>query len=292
MVDSKFLPMNRALHFLALLVITTCISPRIAAQSQAPAAPVDPAISKLAAQIAEPLQKAHLTKVVVADLSGPDKQKHPVGRWLAEQLTKSIQSDFPSLDVIVGPPLQGVDSGKSDSGDAKVESANEKVWAKKLGAKVIIGGSYARISKGIGVSLEATNPAHPGRSLSQTTGLIPISADITALSPDPIPSPKGGIARGGTGGTTLPSCILCPTPTYTDKARAAKYQGVVVLQVTVSSEGRAKNISVVQGPGMGLEEKSIEAVMKWKFKPALGADGDPVDVLVPIEVTFRLVQWP
>jgi protein TonB len=75
---------------------------------------------------------------------------------------------------------------------------------------------------------------------------------------------------------------------YTDKARKAKYQGVVVLLVTVSAEGRAKNISVVKGPGLGLEENSIEAVKRWKFKPARDTDGNPVDSFVPIEVTFRL----
>jgi protein TonB len=44
----------------------------------------------------------------------------------------------------------------------------------------------------------------------------------------------------------------------------------------------------VKGPGLGLEEKAIEAVKGWKFKPAVGPSGKPVATIVPIEVTFRL----
>jgi protein TonB len=46
---------------------------------------------------------------------------------------------------------------------------------------------------------------------------------------------------------------------------------------------------VVKGPGLGLEEKAVEAVKQWRFKPALGPSGKPVAVVVPIEVTFRLL---
>jgi TonB family protein len=288
MADSKILTKNPSFHFLALLVLTAFLSPRVAAQSQPATPAVDPAISKLAAKIAEPLQKANATKIVVADMSGPDGQTHPVGRWLAEQLSKSIHNDFPSLDLIARSPQDDVAGDKGDSGDPALDMTKRKNWAKKLGADVIITGSYARVSKGIGVSLTATNLARQGPWLSQTSGLIPISDEITALSPDPIPAPKGRIARAGVGGTSIPSCIYCPTPTYTNKARAAKYEGTVVLQVTVTTDGRAINISVVKGPGLGLEENALKAVMRWKFKPAVDAAGDLVDVIVPIEVTFRL----
>ena len=98
----------------------------------------------------------------------------------------------------------------------------------------------------------------------------------------------GGAFRAGVNGVGVPVCLYCPTPQYSDEARKAKYQGTVVLQVTITPDGRAINISVVKGPGLGLEEKAIEAVKGWKFKPAAGPDGHIVPVIVPIEVTFRL----
>jgi periplasmic protein TonB len=98
----------------------------------------------------------------------------------------------------------------------------------------------------------------------------------------------GGAFRAGVNGVGVPVCLYCPIPQYSDEARKAKYQGTVVLQVTITTDGRAINISVVKGPGLGLEEKAIEAVKGWKFKPAVGPSGKPVATIVPIEVTFRL----
>ena len=122
----------------------------------------------------------------------------------------------------------------------------------------------------------------------QTNGVVPISEEISALSGEPLPEPKGGFARAGVRGVGIPTCTYCPILDYTDKAKAAGVQGTVVLQVVITTEGRAVNISVIRGPGMGLEERAIEAVREWRFRPALGADGHPVATLVPIEVTFRL----
>lgn len=97
-----------------------------------------------------------------------------------------------------------------------------------------------------------------------------------------------GMARPGVNGVTIPRCTYCPNPSFSDEARAAKVQGTVVLQVVVTAEGRAENISVVRKAGYGLEQKAIEAVRNWQFKPAIGPDGVAVATVVPIEVTFRL----
>lgn len=98
----------------------------------------------------------------------------------------------------------------------------------------------------------------------------------------------GGAFRAGVNGVGMPSCLYCPDPQYSDEARKAKYQGVVVLQVVITLDGRATNIVVVKSPGLGLDEKAIEAVRQWKFRPAIGPSGKPVPTQVPIEVTFRL----
>jgi protein TonB len=98
----------------------------------------------------------------------------------------------------------------------------------------------------------------------------------------------GGAFRAGVNGVGVPTCLYCPNPPYSDEARKAKYQGTVVLQVTITTDGRAIDIKVVKGPGMGLEEKAMEAVQGWKFRPAMGPNGKAVNVTVPIEVTFHL----
>jgi TonB family protein len=99
----------------------------------------------------------------------------------------------------------------------------------------------------------------------------------------------GGAFRPGTGGVGYPSCIYCPSPQYSEDARKAKYQGTVVLQVVITPDGRATNIEVVKGPGLGLEEKAVEAARNWRFKAAVGPSGRPVATITLIEVNFRLL---
>jgi TonB family protein len=83
--------------------------------------------------------------------------------------------------------------------------------------------------------------------------------------------------------------VYCPDAKYSEDARKAKFQGVVILQVVVSPDGRAARIEVVSGPGLGLEEEAVQAVKTWRFKPALGPNRKPVATQIAIEVQFRLL---
>ena len=89
-------------------------------------------------------------------------------------------------------------------------------------------------------------------------------------------------------GVTLPSCAYCPDPRYTDEAREAKLQGKVTLQVLVGADGRASQIRVVQGIGLGLDERAEQAIRGWKFAPAHDAARRPVPAWVTVEAVFRL----
>jgi protein TonB len=98
----------------------------------------------------------------------------------------------------------------------------------------------------------------------------------------------GGAFRAGVNGVGSPMCIYCPQPEYSDEARKAKYQGTVLLDVTVTADGRVINPVVIKGPGLGLEEKALAQVKNWKMRPAVGPGGKPVNCRVQIEVTFHL----
>jgi len=104
----------------------------------------------------------------------------------------------------------------------------------------------------------------------------------------PDDSAKLTTPRAGQKGVGIPVCIHCPLPEYSNKARTAKVEGLVVLDVTVTPEGKATNIIVVKGPGEGLEEKAIDAVKLWMFKPVLDKEGNPISVRVTIQVAFHL----
>jgi periplasmic protein TonB len=97
----------------------------------------------------------------------------------------------------------------------------------------------------------------------------------------------GGVFRVG-GGVSAPALLSKVEPEYSEEARKAKYQGVVLLYVEIDPSGRATNIRVLHSLGLGLDEKAMEAVKKWRFKPGV-KDGRPVTVQAQIEVNFRLL---
>jgi TonB family protein len=89
------------------------------------------------------------------------------------------------------------------------------------------------------------------------------------------------------GEISAPVLLSKVEPDYSQDARAAKYQGSVLLYAEVGVDGSAHNIRVSRGLGLGLNEKAIQAIRR-KFKPA-GKAGQPVRVGVSIEVNFRLL---
>jgi periplasmic protein TonB len=96
----------------------------------------------------------------------------------------------------------------------------------------------------------------------------------------------GGVYKVG-GGISAPQGLSTPDPNYTEEARRANKQGTCVLSLIVDSAGHPRDLRVIRGLGLGLDEKALEAVRQWTFKPAL-KDGRPVDVQITVEVQFRL----
>jgi len=103
---------------------------------------------------------------------------------------------------------------------------------------------------------------------------------------------SGGNTGGGAykigGGVSAPAVILKVEPEYSEEARKAKFQGTVLLSVIVDEKGNPRDLRVVRPLGLGLDEKAIEAVMKWRFRPGL-KDGRAVPVSAYVEVNFRLL---
>lgn len=97
----------------------------------------------------------------------------------------------------------------------------------------------------------------------------------------------GGVYKPG-GDVTNPIPISRPEPQYSEEARKAKWGGTVLLSVVVDETGHTTEIKVIKPLGLGLDEKAIEAVSKWLFKPGMKG-GKPVKVFAQIEVTFRLL---
>ena len=96
-----------------------------------------------------------------------------------------------------------------------------------------------------------------------------------------------GLARLA-GVVIQPVLVYKIEPEYSDEARKAKLQGDVVLRIEVDARGLAQNIVVSHGLGLGLDERAIEAVRHWKFRPGY-SNGKAVPAPALIQVTFRLL---
>ena len=84
-----------------------------------------------------------------------------------------------------------------------------------------------------------------------------------------------------------PQVILSTDPEFSKEARDAKYQGTCLVAFIVEANGATSHVRVISGLGKGLDEKAIDAVKSWKFKPAT-KDGKPVSTQLSAEVSFHL----
>lgn len=89
-------------------------------------------------------------------------------------------------------------------------------------------------------------------------------------------------------GVTAPVLVFKVEPEYSQEARVGKIQGTCVLSVVIDVDGHASVITLMRSIGFGLDEKALDAVTQWQFKPGT-RDGLPVPVQAIIEVNFRLL---
>lgn len=97
----------------------------------------------------------------------------------------------------------------------------------------------------------------------------------------------GGVYRVG-GGISAPVPLNTVEAEFSDEARRAKYQGVCLIEMIVDVHGNPVSPHVVRPLGMGLDEKALEAVRQYRFKPAMKDGKTPVPVEITVEVNFRL----
>ncbi len=133
----------------------------------------------------------------------------------------------------------------------------------------------------------ASNGPGSGGGIGSGSGGGVGSGDGPGFGPGRGGGAGGGVYRIG-GGVSSPQLVFKVEPEYSEEARKAKFQGTVVLYVVVDEKGMPRDLKVVRPLGLGLDEKAIEAVTKWRFKPGY-KDGRPVAVAATIEVNFRLL---
>jgi len=193
----------------------------------------------------------------------PTQGKLP--KWSMTRITPPLMQPHPNPQLAAEPTLLGPP-------DLKIPSPNDPNFGDPLARMMSASGGPGG-GGGIGTGEGG------GIGSGSGGGLGPGSGGGTG----------GGAFRPGSGGVGYPSCLYCPEPQYSEDARKAKFQGIVVLEVVIQPDGHATNIKIVKGAGLGLDERALEAVRTWRFKPAVGPSGTPVATITDIEVNFRLL---
>lgn len=111
--------------------------------------------------------------------------------------------------------------------------------------------------------------------------------DLVFDIPEAPPEQYSGPIRVG-GEVAAPAKIHAPQPVYTEIARKARIQGIVIVEAIINKQGNVTNVKVLKGLPMGLDQAAVDAVKKWKFEPATLPDGRPVDVIYTLTVNFQM----
>ena len=136
-------------------------------------------------------------------------------------------------------------------------------------------------------------PSEGGRNIGTVLAGLPNPGPIEPPAvvppppPPPPPPPRVEVRRVRISDGGQPANLIYQVkPTYPTLARAARVQGVVVLEAVISRDGSISSLRVISGHQL-LTQSAIDAVKQWKYRPTL-LNGDPVEVITTITVTFSL----
>ena len=131
------------------------------------------------------------------------------------------------------------------------------------------------------------------QDLRNTSSALILTGDAFTISSDASEemtesTPSRGKIYSMEDGIQPPRILYRPVPAYTQEARDAGVEGMLLLQVIIRRDGSVDSIKVLKGIGYGLDESAIRTIAEeWRFQPGT-LNGKPVDVQAKIEVSFRL----
>jgi TonB family protein len=250
-------------------------------------------LDELTGRLVAQLRRENVRTVAIFDLKTLDGKQIAFGSWLADRISEDVSKAGAGIDAADREKLRSFDSAGEK--DAKKQSKLYAEKAKSADADAYVRGTFGAIGDGIGITLIAERVS--GKQIRESKWAVDTAAGKIALD-DEVQShlgvaieslrPSDGIYAPGTAGVSAPECEYCPQPEFTDDAVRAKVQALVVLDVVISSEGKAIEIRIKQGFGYGLDRNAVNGVRAWRFKPAYGPDGKPVAVHQVVEITFKL----
>jgi TonB family protein len=306
--------MNSPEHFAAhslrrlpLLGIIACLSVCVMARSARAQNLYD--LSSTASEAVGAIGKASTgsthTTVVVTDFEEPHDPDSQLALVLAQNFAQSLRDQARNFTVL-------------DHGDIETAISNHKLpigalsnrsivacYAPELGATLIVKGRIEYTPENIILDLDIQPPLE-GNGIWGKRTITPRTAAMETLKSKPAVGTEAifeqdktvwvrdesstttiPAAVAGKGGYSYPACIHCGQVQFTDASLRANVTGTVALSVVIGPDGKAQKISVQRALPCGLDQKAVEAIKDWEFRPATGPDGKPAAVVQTVEVTFH-----
>ena len=258
--------------------------------AQAPAersAAVDTLVKKLVG----PVSKSKMKSIVVVGFSGPGKTVTDLGTILRDAVSDALARQVPEVKVIDRAAI-GAMLKQNRVSEGMVFNASMGDWiATHMHADGYVTGHFEVPESG--PSPASMEIFKCGAQSCSRMG-IPIVTEITLSTKEFLAVGRDfkqtlrPAAEPGQNGVTRPKCVSCPNPAYTEEARKLKISGTLLMVVTVEADGSTSDIFIERPLGHGLDGSAIDAVLKWKFDPAVDAQGHGVATHNQLEVSFTL----
>src|ERR1051325_3415507 len=176
------------------------------------------------------------------------------------------------------------------------------MWlAEKIGANTVVFGTIdPAADDNWGAHLRVVRLSD-GKLLAEYVGSLEVKTEWLALRDKPLPSaekprlavgcdlsaPDKTKAEFDAANVTIPRCVHCPDPSYTDDARRIKYQGRILITAIIDESGRVTPLQVKETGPPDLVDHVLETYRSWKLEPAK-KHGKSVAVCLPIESLLKL----
>lgn len=247
-----------------------------------------PELDDLAQKLAKAISKSHAKSVVVFDFTDLEGRPAELGSALADDLSSALGKADERYRVIPREDLHKVLASQHLSGLGVFTVDLARPWAAEVDAEALVIGKLAAVDNFATLDLQCYSVLK-GKKLAELKADIPVPAErlplLAKVAQSAALMPHAGLAGYG-----VPQCIHCPRPEYSHAAVKQRVERIVVLSVVITPDGHATSIRVQKSLGNGLDEKAVEAVRRWEFKPAVAPDGKPTPVQAIIQVRFRLLN--
>jgi TonB family protein len=240
--------------------------------------------------------------ILVVNFTGPSDSTSLLGIQLADALSSQLLAQSNGIRVVDRTSLQSF-LGSERIRSKVFEEEQAAGWlASELSASAVLVGTLMKEGSGVRIHVRLLNAQDALRKEKKKEKapseelVLSVENPESALAPaEPFgelfaadtTSQGEKLFRAGVNGVTMPRCYSMPDPKYSDLARSARFNGSVVLEVTIMVDESVADVRLIRGAPFGLNDSAREAVANWKCKPA-ASGGTPVPTRVPIEVTFRV----